>query len=133
VNSQLKFRFFLGTLAVTGLLIVFLFQSMDVGDFFGIKNKIWSFMANRSIRFVLNDGLTILLIYALFAERKYVVFALWVQVVGLVGILIPYFIIKFNFPSYNGPLISFLHRIILNPMLMMLLIPAFYFQKRIRR
>ena len=133
MNNQLKFRIFLGILAATGLLLVFLFQSMEVGDFLGIQSKIWRFMANRSIRFVLNDGLTILLIYAMFSERKYVVFALWVQLFGLLGILIPYFIIKFNFPSYNGPLISFLHRIILNPMLMMLLIPAFYFQKRGRR
>jgi exosortase F-associated protein len=74
--------------------------------------------------------LAILLIYALFYERKYVLFAVWVQVFGMVFVLIPYFIIKFNFPGYNGPLISFLHRLVLNPTLLLLLIPAFYYQKK---
>jgi exosortase F-associated protein len=119
-----------GVLAVTGLLMVFLLQRIDIATVMGAKDTMWRFIVNRSIRFVLNDGLAILLIYALFQERKYVLFAVWVQLIGLLFILIPYFIIKFNFPRYNGPLISFLHRLILNPTLLLLLIPAFYYQRR---
>jgi len=130
MNNQLSRRILYSVLSAAGLLVVFLFQRVDVGEVVGIKDPIWRFITNRSIRFVLNDGLTIVLIYALFQERKYVVFSLWVQLFGLLFILIPYFIIKFNFPSYNGPLVSYLHRIVLNPLLMMLLIPAFYYQKR---
>jgi len=123
-------RILLGSVAVTGLLLVFLFQRTDIAAMVGINDAMWRFVTNRTIRFLLNDGLAILLIYALFQERKYVVFSLWVQLVGFVFILIPYFVVKFNLPSYNGPLISFLHRLILNPTLLLLLIPAFYYQKK---
>jgi exosortase F-associated protein len=130
MGRQDKLRILWGVLAVTGLLMVFLLQRIDIATVMGAKDTMWRFIVNRSIRFVLNDGLAILLIYALFQERKYVLFAVWVQLIGLLFILIPYFIIKFNFPRYNGPLISFLHRLILNPTLLLLLIPAFYYQRR---
>ena len=130
MDKEDKFRILWGAVAVTGLLMVFLFQRIDMATVMGAKDTMWRFIVNRSIRFVLNDGLAILLIYALFQERKYVLFAIWVQLIGLLFILIPYFIIKFNFPGYNGPLISFLHRLVLNPTLLLLLIPAFYYQRR---
>jgi exosortase F-associated protein len=78
----------------------------------------------------LNDAFTIGLIYALFVEKKYVIFSLYVQLAGVVLFLLPYYVLKIYFPTYNGPLISFLHRLILNPVLLMLLIPAFYYQRR---
>ncbi len=119
-----------GILAVAGLLTVYLFQRQNLAQLMGVSSGINQFLVNRTIRFLLNDIFTIALIYTLFRERKYVVFAIWVQLTGTVFLLIPYFILKVQFPSYNGPLISFLHRLILNPTLLMLLIPAFYFQRR---
>jgi exosortase F-associated protein len=124
-------RMAVGILSVAGLVTVFLFQRQDVASLLGVEQHIWKFIVNRSIRFVVNDVLAILLIYALFAERKYVLFAIGVQVFGLFFVLIPYFILKFNYPGYNGPLISFLHRLVLNPTLILLLVPAFYYQKKI--
>jgi exosortase F-associated protein len=111
---------------------VFLFQHVDPISGQLASDGRWVFVINRTVRFLLNDFLTVLLIYALFFERKYVVFALWVQAAGLVFILIPYFMLKFQFPRYNGPLISFLHRLVLNPTLLLLLIPAFYYQRSLR-
>jgi len=130
MDRFLNLRTGLGVLASIGLLMVFLFQQLDLAALVGVHENITRFIVNRSIRFVLNDGLAILLIYALFYERKYVLFAVWVQVFGLVFVLVPYFIIKLYLPHYNGPLISFLHRLILNPTLLLLLIPAFYYQRR---
>jgi exosortase F-associated protein len=68
------------------------------------------------------------LIYALFNRKQFILFAFLVQAFGLVFILTPYFILKLYFHAGNGPLISFLHRLILNPTLMILLIPAFWLQ-----
>ena len=130
MNQRTSFRIAVGVFSVAGLVLVFLFQRQDVAVLLGVKENVWRFIINRSIRFIINDGLAILLIYALFYERKYVLFAVWVQVFGMVFVFIPYFIIKFNFPGYNGPLISFLHRLVLNPTLLLLLIPAFYYQKK---
>jgi exosortase F-associated protein len=132
MNQQHKFRLLLAIVSVTGLVLVFLFQRQDVAMVLGIQDKFWRFILNRSIRFLINDGFTILLIYSIFYERKYVLFAVWVQVFGTLFVLLPYFVLKFYFPAYNGPLVSFLHRLILNPTLLLLLIPAFYYQRRYR-
>jgi exosortase F-associated protein len=131
MSRSRNIRIVAGILSVAGLVAVFLFQRQDVASLIGVEQHIWKFIVNRSIRFVVNDVLAIFLIYALFAERKYVLFAIGVQVFGLFVVLIPYFILKFNYPGYNGPLISFLHRLVLNPTLILLLVPAFYYQKKI--
>jgi len=124
-------RIIVGVICVSGLVAVFLFQRIDVATFFDMAHSpTTKFLVNRTIRFLLNDGFAIGIIYALFKERKYVIFAVYVQLVGMVLFLFPYFILKVYFPRYNGPLISFLHRLILNPTLLMLLIPAFYYQRR---
>ena len=122
-------RVAIGIFCISGLVAVFLFQRFDLAGLLGIEANINKFLLNRTIRFLLNDALTIGLIYALFAERKYVIFAVYVQLAGVVLFLLPYFVLKICFPSYNGPLISFLHRLIVNPTLLMLLIPAFYYQR----
>ena len=125
-------RTLIGIFSVLGLIVVFLFQQVDIARWMGLEGSgVYHFIINRSFRFILNDGLAIALIYALFGERKYVIFAVYVQVAGLLFILIPYFIIKLNYPHYNGPLINFIHRLVLNPLLLLLLIPAFYYQQRI--
>jgi exosortase F-associated protein len=123
-------RITVGVICVLGLISVFIFQRWDFGALVGIETHINRFLLNRTIRFLLNDAFTIGLIYALFAERKYVIFSLYVQLAGVIFFLAPYFVLKLYYPKYNGPLISFLHRLILNPTLLMLLIPAFYYQKR---
>ena len=122
-------RWIVGIICVAGLAMVFLFQKYDFSQFLPFREAIHRFLFNRTIRFLLNDFFTIGLIYSLFRERKYVVFALWVQLAGFVFLLVPYFILKLNFPTYNGPLISYLHRLILNPTFLLLLIPAFYYQR----
>lgn len=124
-------RLWVGLLCGVGLVTVYLFQKTDLASFLGIGARpIDRFLINRSVRFLLNDALAIGVIYALFEKRKYVIFSLWVQLAGVVLFLIPYFILKIYHPSYNGPLISFLHRLILNPTLLLLLIPAFYYQRQ---
>ena len=122
-------RVAVGSFCIGGLVAVFLFQRFDLAGLIGVESNINRFLLNRTIRFLLNDALMIGLIYALFVERKYVIFAVYVQLAGVVLFLLPYFVLKVYFPSYNGPLISFLHRLIVNPTLLLLLIPAFYYQR----
>jgi exosortase F-associated protein len=130
VSRQTTLRIIIGALSVLGLVGVYLFQRTDVAGIFGADpSNISRFIINRTVRFLLNDLFAIGVIYALFVERKYLVFSLWVQLAGVVLFLLPYFILKLNFPSYNGPLINYLHRLILNPTLLLLLIPAFYYQR----
>lgn len=130
-NNKVK-RILVGAGCLGGLIVVFLFQRQNIAGHFGWADTAASrFILNRTIRFLLNDAFAIGILYALFAERKYLIFALWVQLAGTVLFLLPYFVLKLYFPAYNGPLLSFLHRLVLNPTLLLLLIPAFYYQKRI--
>lgn len=123
-------RILIALASIAGLTAVYLFQRIDVAAEFGAQGSTTThFIINRTLRFLLNDLFAIGLIYALFVERKYIVFALWVQLAGIVLFLIPYFILKVNYPSYNGPMINYLHRLILNPTLLLLLIPAFWYQR----
>ncbi len=126
-------RILIGLLSAAGLVAVFLFQGTDIANLLGYGDPaIHRFLINRTIRFLLNDAFAIGIIYALFNEKKYVIFSLYVQLAGVILFLIPYFILKLYWTTYNGPMISFLHRLILNPTLLMLLIPAFYYQRKNR-
>ena len=129
MSASLRWRIALALLCSVGLLAVFLFQRLDAGAAVGLTKSIDRFIVNRTIRFFLNDLLAIGIIFSLFPERKYVVFSIYVQVAGVFLFLIPYFLLKIYFPGYNGPLISFFHRLILNPTLLLLLIPAFYYKR----
>jgi exosortase F-associated protein len=134
VNRESTIRWMIGVFSAAGLIAVFVLQKTNVADILANDyGYMGQFIINRLIRFLLNDLFAIGLIYALFFERKYVLFALWVQLAGVILFLIPYFILRINFPFYNGPLINYLHRLILNPTLLLLLIPAFYYQKQITR
>lgn len=129
--KQIKVRFIIGLVSCIGLLCMFLFQRIDFAEIiFKLQDELTRFLVNKSFRFIVNDFLMLALIYSLFYDRKYVVFAFWVQLAGLFFLLLPYFIFKIYYPAYNGPMINFLHRIILNPILMLLLLPAFYYQKQ---
>jgi len=124
-----SWRWVAGCLAIAGLLTLFLFQRID-WSFWITAPPIKKFVINRSIRFIVNDILATLLVLALFGKRKLVMISVYIQVLGLILLLVPYFILKMNFPAYNGPLLSFLHRLILNPVLIYLLIFFFWFQEK---
>jgi exosortase F-associated protein len=127
------YRLLLISLSILALTAIFLFQGFNFAKLIipdiGLMSKIFVFNTNKAIRFILNDIFSIMLIYALFKERRYVMFACLVQIVGMVCILFPYLILKTYYPAYNGPLISYLHRLVVNPLLLILLIPAFYYQR----
>lgn len=122
-------RIILILLSCAGLGIVFLGQRWDYSSLLGLhKDYQVQFIANRIIRFLINDNLVLLLIYAIFYNKKYVKFGLAVEAFGFFFLLIPYFILKYSF-EINPMYISFIHRLIINPTLMVLLIPAIYIQK----
>jgi exosortase F-associated protein len=130
-DLSLRARWLLGILSVSGLLLIFLFQRFDWTRVIGLTDltNIERFVANRSIRFVINDVLGVLLVLSLFGKKNLAIIAVYIQILGFVFVMIPYIILKLNYPSYNGPMINFLHRLILNPLLIYLLVFFFWNQK----
>ncbi len=80
----------------------------------------------------MNDASCFLLISALFKERKYVTVAFWVFLFELLVLLPVYFLLKLSIEGdseMSSPLLSQLHRLIINPTLMLLLMISFFYQR----
>ncbi len=88
------------------------------------------FIFNKTMRYFVNDLFAICIIYGLFQEKKYTQFSFYVMIFGVLFLHPTYLYLIFEQPKGFSSAISHLHRIIMNPVLMMILIPAFYFQKR---
>lgn len=89
------------------------------------------FIFNKSFRFLLNDSIMVLVIWLIFKQKSYIKLALLVEGFGLFVMLPLYFSLKLNLEGtaeISSPLLSFIHRLIINPTLMILLIPALYYQ-----
>jgi exosortase F-associated protein len=133
-------RFSLGLLAILMLILMYMLQRTNyctvIYTTIGLElpSENFQFIFNRTLRFFVNDLSVILLIYVIFQSRGLVKIAFFVQLFGLFIILPLYFFFKLTLegPSeISSPLLSFIHRIVVNPILMLLLIPAFYYQKRL--
>ncbi|MEO7990175.1 MAG: exosortase F system-associated protein [Chryseolinea sp.] len=132
--------FYLVGLTCLMLVMVFIFQKFDYFRFiqsqFGTSNSVWpytGFVVNKVIRFLINDGICIFFIYILFKEKKYMKVAFLLFLVELFIILPLYFWIKLSTEGdseLSSPLLSQIHRLIINPTLMILLIVSFLYQKR---
>jgi exosortase F-associated protein len=124
-------------IAAAGVLIlaaVYLFQRFDYSSL--IATDSWHpnvvFIVNRTVRLMLNDVACMLLIYAIFQRRQYLVVAFYVFLFELFILLPVYFVIKLSLEGdseISSPLLSFVHRLIVNPMLMVVLIGGFFYQK----
>lgn len=136
------------TLGGMGLVAVYLFQ--DYLDVYSIVQgeapqrlhyKVeyaesinpWAFSINKACRYILNDLFAISIIYGLFGESRYVRFAIYVLLAGLFLLVPLYIFLYLAQPQGFSSMLSHLHRIVMNPVLMMLMIPALYFQKRVRQ
>lgn len=87
-----------------------------------------AFVVNKAFRYLLNDLFAMLLVYGLFYERRFLHFSFYVLLFGLVILMPTYIFLYLAQPAGFSSMLSHLHRVIFNPILMMLLIPAFFFQ-----
>ena len=135
-------KFSLALLAVLILILMYMLQRTNYCTIIyttaglDLPSTNTQFIFNRTLRFLINDLSVILLIYVIFESRGLVKIAFLVQIIGLFVVLPCYFYFKLMLegPSeISSPLLSFVHRIIVNPILMLLLIPAFYYQSAINK
>lgn len=125
-------------LALVLLFLVYLFQHFNyAGLFFNIigedSNALNTrFIINRSIRLIINDSLCMVLIFGLFLNKSYLKLASLVFLFELLLLLPIYLWLKLTLegPSeISSPLLSPIHRMIVNPLLMIILIAALYYQQ----
>lgn len=126
------------------LVAVFLQQRFNYADLLNyILPQAWDitqghvvFIVNKTIRLILNDLACFMLITALFPGKVYMKAALYLFLIELFVLLPVYFILKLNLegPSeISSPLLSQIHRLIVNPLLMFLLMIGFLYQRLSRK
>lgn len=125
------------------LAAVYLFQQFNFLQFLtatlGLESTFHpyvTFVVNKTARLVLNDMACFALILAIFRERKYLRVAFFVFVFEMLILLPAYFIIKLSLEGdseISSPLLSQVHRMIINPTLMILLMIGFFYQRVIQK
>lgn len=96
-------------------------------NYFGDTSKM-TFVFNRLVRFIINELLGVMTIQLLFNNKQFTTVALVLFSFGLFILLPLYFWL--DSVSSQSPITVMLHRMTFNPVLILLLIPAFYYQKR---
>lgn len=81
------------------------------------------------LRFVLNTFLSLALIYTLFQDRDILKFSAFLYGFFLIILLALFFIIVQYFPEWNW-LLFYIRRFIIQPIFVILFIPAFYYQQQ---
>lgn len=138
---KIQWRISMIVFSMALLFLVYLFQRFNyAGVFYNLTsidqltNPNAVFAINRTIRLIINDGLCMLLIYALFQKKSYLKLSGILFVFEVLVLLPLYLWIKLSWegPSeISSPLLSPIHRMIVNPLLMIVLIAALYYQQYI--
>lgn len=78
-------------------------------------------------RYFLNSALSLCLIYALFQDRDILKFSLILYIIFLIALFAAFFVI-FEFFEHGSWLLFYVRRFIIQPLLVLLFIPGFYYQ-----
>jgi exosortase F-associated protein len=137
-NQGIIRRVLAGSVGLAGLALVFIFQQTYLSSITGpgFSNNETNFIVNRFLRIFLNDAFMLLILYALFADYKVLKLAVFIQVIDLAVLFPAYLVVKLTLEGdseISSPFLSQFHRLIVHPTLMILLIPAFYYQKLVLR
>jgi exosortase F-associated protein len=122
------------------LTLVYLFQRVNYAD---VMNAILPngcqitepeavFILNRTTRLIFNDTACMIFIFAAFEKKIYLRASFYLFLVELLIILPIYILIKLNTEGtseISSPFLSQIHRLIVNPLLMLLLILGFVYQR----
>jgi len=120
-------------LAFIGLVLSYMLQDVDTLALLNIRaDPAIHFAVRKLIRVMINDTCLLLIIHFWFSEVLITRLAWKVQLIDTLILLPLYLVIKLKLegPSeISSPLLSQLHRMIVNPTLMILIIPGVYFQR----
>ncbi|MBS1949720.1 MAG: hypothetical protein OJF59_002655 [Cytophagales bacterium] len=131
MSNKKPIDWILATFSIVGIVFVYLFQ-----DFPFLATLIVSeqglFVGRKLLRVILNDLFMLLFIAVWFKDKQVTRLALLIQLIDSFVLLPIYLYYKLStegVSEISDPFLSQFHRLIINPTLMILLIPAVYFQK----
>lgn len=134
-----KYKFFGAILVVLGLALIRMFELQLFYDPFlnyfqnDFKNLPYpqvdklKLFGSLFFRYILNSILSLILIYVLFQNRDFLKFSTLLYSLFLLILIIAFFIVLDFFPTASW-LLFYVRRFIIQPILVLLFIPAFYYQ-----
>lgn len=81
-------------------------------------------------RYGLNMLISLLLIYLIFKDRMMIQFSVFLYFIAFVFLIMSFFLVIHFYGSQNNFLLFYIRRFLIQPLFVLLFIPAFYFQKR---
>lgn len=100
------------------------FQGKSLPDYEGFK-----LFLNTFLRYFLNTIFSTLLIYQIFKEKKLVVFVSWLYLFLFVVLAAMYFGMLY-FETSDYLVLFYVRRFLIQPLFLVLFIPAFYYQRK---
>ena len=85
------------------------------------------------MRFYLNSVISLLLLYVIFKDRKIVKFTAFIYMVLGSLLLIGFMFVLTFFAEENKMMLFYIRRFLIQPIFILLFIPAFYYQKQIKQ
>lgn len=122
---------FLVALSLAGIAVTYLFQDFSFLAAWNLGDQL-EFILRKVLRVLCNDLFMLIFIAAWFKDRRITRLAIVIQIIDSLILLPVYLMVKLSIEGTEEisiPLLSQFHRLIINPTLMILLIPAIYFQR----
>lgn len=97
------------------------------------KYESWKLFLNLLLRYLINGLISLGIIFLFFQNSKVVKFAIKFYAILFVGLIIAYFgLLETQFSS--GYLLGFyIRRMLIHPVILIVLLPAFYYQKKLSK
>ncbi|VXB07274.1 Exosortase F system-associated protein [Flavobacterium sp. 9AF] len=142
--ARIKVRYFYILIFIISLILIRFFESHLFYDPFlaffksEYQNKSlpiyngWKLFLGISFRYFINTVISLGLIYFLFLEKKMIAFAVGLYCI-LFTILISLFFILLQDEKPNYLILFYTRRFLIQPLFLLLFIPAFYYQKMIKK
>jgi exosortase F-associated protein len=142
-----KIRFNRNKIVVIGLLVVLLvairaLEDLIFYDPFSLyfKNDYLSLafpkfdtlllFLNMSIRYGLNSLISLAIIYCLFKDWEITKFATVLYCIFFIVLIITFFVLILFTNQYNNFILFYVRRFLIQPLFLLLFVPAFYYQKK---
>lgn len=91
-----------------------------------------SLLISMGVRFGLNSIISLLIIYCLFKDWGLTKFAAVIYVFFFVLLITAFFVLVLFMDQYNNFVVFYVRRFLIQPLLLLLFIPAIFYQKRMK-
>lgn len=86
-----------------------------------------------SLRFLMNTGISLLILWFCFRESATIKFAALLYVIAFVILIALFSYLVCNYHDGNYMALFYVRRFLIQPLLLIILLPAFYYQKKIKK